>query len=178
MGILGERASGHSKSFQARASDGAPEGQPTVYRRIIVPVHGGPLDRHAIDLAAAVCEQKDGSDLTLVYVVEVPQRLALDADLPCEIEDGETVLQEANQYAQSIRGAKWRKVATELLQARFAAAAIVDESIERGADAIVLASTNRRRRGALTQGETVPYVLDNAPCNVLFVRTSTLEGDL
>jgi nucleotide-binding universal stress UspA family protein len=149
-----------------------------VYRRILVPVHGGTLDQHAINLAAAICDKKGGTDLTLVYVVEVPQRLALDADLPCQIEDGESVLRSAKQFATSIGDVKWRKVSTELLQARLAASAIVDESIERGADAIVLASTNRRRRGTLTQGETVPFVLDNAPCNVLLVRASSLERDL
>lgn len=146
-----------------------------MYRRILVPVHGGPLDKSAIDLAAATCDRLNGSDLTLVYVVEVPQRLALDADLPCNIEDGESVLLDASKYAQSIRDAKWRKVSTELLQARLAASAIVDESIERGADAIVVASTNRLSRGTLTQGQTVPYILDNAPCSVLLVRTSSLD---
>lgn len=149
-----------------------------MYRRILVPVHGGPLDHHAISLAASVCDEQGGSDLTLVYVVEVPQRLSLDADLPCQIEEGESVLRSAREYASSIRNVKWRKISTELLQARMAASAIVDESIERGADAIVLASTNRRRRGTLTQGDTVPFVLDNAPCNVLLVRASALEGDL
>jgi nucleotide-binding universal stress UspA family protein len=149
-----------------------------VYRRILVPVHGGALDQHAIELASAVCDRKGGTDLTLVYVVEVPQRLALDADLPCEIEDGENVLHSAKRMAESMKDVKWRKISTELLQARLAASAIVDESIERGADAIVLASANRRRRGTLTQGDTLPFVLDNAPCNVLLVRASTLEGDL
>jgi nucleotide-binding universal stress UspA family protein len=149
-----------------------------VYRRILVPVHGGALDEYAVNLAAAVCDQNGGTDLTLVYVVEVPQRLPLDADLPCEIEDGESVLQAARRYAESIRGVNWRKVATELLQARVASSAIVDESIERGADAIVLSAANRRRRGTLTQGDTVPFVLDNAPCTILLVRPTTLEGDL
>ena len=149
-----------------------------MYRRILVPVHGGALDQHAINLAASVCDRKGGTNLTLVYVVEVPQRLALDAELPCEIEDGETVLQDARKYAESLKDAKWRKVSTELLQARVASSAIVDESIERGSDAIVLAAANRRRRGSLTQGETVPFVLDNAPCNVLLIRPSTLEGAL
>lgn len=146
-----------------------------MYRRILVPVHGGPLDQYALDLAARVCDKDGGTDLTLVYVVEVPQRLALDADIPCDIEDGESVLQSAAKYAQSIRGVKWHKVTTELLQARQAAAAIVDESTERGSDAIILASANRRRRGRLTQGETVPFILDSAPCNVILVRASTLD---
>ncbi len=149
-----------------------------MYRRILVPVHGGALDEYAINLAASVCEENGRTDLTLVYVVEVPQRLALDAELPCDIETGESVLQDARQYAESLKTVKWRKIATELLQARMASSAIVDESIERGADAIVISTANRRRRGTLTQGDTVPFILDNAPCNVLVIRPSTLEGAL
>lgn len=148
----------------------------TVYRRILVPVHGGALDQYAINLAASICERRGGTDLTLVYVVEVPQRIALDAELPCEIEDGESVLRDARRYAESIKDVKWRKISTELLQARVASSAIVDESIERGSEAIVLATANRRRRGTLTQGDTAPFVLDHAPCNVLLVRPSMLEG--
>jgi nucleotide-binding universal stress UspA family protein len=149
-----------------------------VYRRVLVPVHGGPLDKSAIDLAAAVCQEKDGTDLTLVYVVEVEQRLPLDADLPCQIEEGESVLTEAASYANSLRNARWRKVSTELLQARVAASAIVDEAVERGAEGIILATRNRLRRGVVTQGETVPYVLDNAPCTVLLARNPGLEGSI
>jgi nucleotide-binding universal stress UspA family protein len=149
-----------------------------VYRRILVPVHGGALDQHAVDLAARVANKKGDSDLTLVYVVEVPQRHALDSEMPCDIEEGESVLQDARQYAESLRDTKWRNITTELLQARLASSAIVDESIERGSDVIILAAANRRRRGSLTQGETVPFVLDHAPCNVLLIRPSTLEGDL
>ena len=50
------------------------------------------------------------------------------------------------------------------------------EAIDRAADAIVLATSNRIDRGVLTQGETVPYVFKNAPCNVLVVRARP-EGD-
>jgi nucleotide-binding universal stress UspA family protein len=149
-----------------------------VYRRILVPVHGGVLDQHAINLAASIADSKGNTDLTLVYVVEVPQRLALDSDLPCEIEAGESVLQDARRYAESIKGVKWRKTSTELLQARMASSAIVDESIERGSEAIILASANRRRRGTLTQGETVPFILDHAPCTVMLVRPTVLDGDI
>lgn len=149
-----------------------------MFRRILVPVHGGVLDQHAIKLAASVVDQKGGTDLTLVYVVEVPQRLALDSDLPRQIEDGESFLQDAKRYAESLKGVNWRRISTELLQARLASSAIVDESIERGSEAIILASANRRRRGTLTQGDTVPFILDHAPCTVLLVRPTTLDGNL
>jgi nucleotide-binding universal stress UspA family protein len=146
-----------------------------LYRRILVPVHGGAQDRSAIELAAAVSRKDQPADLTLVFVVEVPQRFALDADMPRAIENGEEVLEDAQSYAESLRNTKWGRVSTELLQARMAAAAIVDEAIERGADVIVLAAANRRRRGRVSQGETIPYALDHAPCDVIITRPVALN---
>ena len=143
------------------------------YRSMVVPVNGGTTDFQVIDLAIAIASTAPGTDLTLVYVVEVPQQYALDADLPEEIRRGEVVMARAEQYARGHAHGSWGALTATLLQARFAAAAIVDEAIERGADAIILATRNEYRLGLLTQGETVPYVLDNAPCDVLVLRVAT-----
>lgn len=141
-----------------------------MYSRVLVPVHGGPQDRRAINLAAAVTRADGTSELTLVYVVEVPQRHSLDSDMPRDVDLGEAVLAEASDQARSQHHHRWNRVTTELLQARAAASAIVDEAIERGVDVIILAATNRLRRGSLSQGATVPYTLDHAPCDVLIIR--------
>lgn len=147
-----------------------------LYRRILVPVHGRPPDFQTIELAAALSGPKDNAELTLIYVVEVPQQYALDTDLPDEIQRGEEILARAEHYAQTQLRNAWSRVTTTLLQARMAAAAVVDEAIDRGADAIILGTTNQWRLGMLTQGETVPYVLDNAPCDVVVLRSSTEAG--
>jgi nucleotide-binding universal stress UspA family protein len=147
-----------------------------VYRRVVVPVSGGHTDEQAIDIATSVANRGGSNELILVYVVEVPQRFGLDADLPNEIDEGESILGRAKQYARSQIDGHWDRVLTELLQARFAASAIVDEAIERGAQVIVLATVNQRRFGATTQGDTVPYVLDNAPCDVLLLRERSEDG--
>lgn len=149
-----------------------------MYRRIVVPVQGDGLDKHAIDLAASISGRTNMTDLTLLYVVEVPQHLPLDADLPGKIELGETILERSADYARSSGLTRWQRVTTELLQARSASAAIVDEAIERGADAIVLATVNRQKLGVLSQGETMPYVMRNAPCDVIVVRTLAENGGL
>lgn len=143
----------------------------------MVPVHGGPTDFRTIDGATALADSGGRADLTLVYVVEVPQQFALDADLPDQIQAGEAVIERAERYAQQRTGTVWRHVTATLLQARLAAAAVVDEAIERGADAIVLGTTNQRRFGVLTQGETVPYILDNAPCDVVVLRVMGENGE-
>ncbi len=148
-----------------------------MYRRIVVPVQGSNLDTRAIDLATAVAGRFGGCELTLVYVAEVPQDLPLDADLPDEVGRGESILERTSNYARSGSDVDWQRVTTELLQARSASAAIVDEAIERGADAVVLAVENHREHGVITQGETVPYVLKNAPCEVIMIRSLPEDGE-
>ncbi len=149
-----------------------------MYRRIVVPVLGSDLDTRAIDLATAVAGRFGGCELTLVYVAEVPQHLALDADLPEEVDRGESILEHSANYARSSTDVNWQRVTTELLQARSASAAIVDEAIERGADAVILAAENHREHGLITQGETVPYVLKNAPCEVILIRSLSEDGEI
>jgi nucleotide-binding universal stress UspA family protein len=149
-----------------------------VYRRIVVPVSGSDLDTRAIDLAIAVAGRFGGCALTLVYVAEVPQHLPLDADLPDEVSAGEKILERTSAYAQAGNDTRWQRITTELLQARSASAAIVDEAIERGADAVVLAVENHQEHGVVTQGETAPYVLKNAPCDVILMRTLAEDGEV
>jgi nucleotide-binding universal stress UspA family protein len=62
------------------------------------------------------------------------------------------------------------KLETELLQAREAAAAIIDTARERGADLIVLGMPFRKRLGRVYVGKTVTNVYVGAPCAVLAYR--------
>jgi nucleotide-binding universal stress UspA family protein len=59
------------------------------------------------------------------------------------------------------------EIETDLLQAREAGPAIVDEAAEREVDLILMGVTYKRRFGQFTLGEVVPYVLKNAPCRVI-----------
>ena len=62
-------------------------------------------------------------------------------------------------------------IVTELLQARAVGPAIVDEAIERDAEAIVMTAAIHRRHGRPTLGDTTDHVLLNAPCEVVVIRT-------
>ena len=139
------------------------------YRRIVVPVHGTDADKRAIELATLIGTGKN-AEMVLVYVVEVAQSLPLEADMPAEVDTGEDVLQVAERWARQTADGRVGKISPELLQARSAGAAIVDEAIERGADVIVMALCNHMRHGQPTPGETVPYVMQNAPCEVVVAR--------
>jgi nucleotide-binding universal stress UspA family protein len=139
------------------------------YRRILVPVHGTEADKRAIELATLIGTGKN-AEMVLVYVVEVAQSLPLEADMPSEVDTGEDVLQGAERWARQTADGRVGRISPELLQARSAGAAIVDEAIERGADVIVMALCNHMRHGQPTPGETVPYVMQNAPCEVVVAR--------
>ncbi|MDP9469461.1 MAG: universal stress protein [Chloroflexota bacterium] len=139
------------------------------YQRIVVPVKGVPSDARVLEVVGQLVHRHPVT-ITLIYVVEVLQSMPLDAELPVEINKGEAVLRQAEHTARHGLGHKLERVSTELLQARSAGAAIVDEAIERGADAIIMAAVNHHRHGRTTMGETAGYILKNAPCEVLLLR--------
>jgi nucleotide-binding universal stress UspA family protein len=143
------------------------------YRRILVPIHGNEGDFRALELAGLLADRKN-ADITLVYVVEVKQSLPLDADMPQAVSAGEAALDRAEHFARQCAEHRLLRINPELLQARSAGAAIVDEAIERDIDLIVIASRNREHFGRVTVGDTVPFILKNAPCEVILARAGTV----
>ena len=139
------------------------------FQRLVVPVNGSVGDQRSLAIVGQLVH-KHPVQITLIYVVEVHQAMPLDVELPIEIARGEEFLARAEHAARHGLDHKLNLVSTELLQARSAGAAIVDEAIDRNADAIVMAARKRRVHGKITLGETVGYVLKNAPCEVIVVR--------
>jgi nucleotide-binding universal stress UspA family protein len=62
------------------------------------------------------------------------------------------------------------EVKGEILQAREAAPAIVDEITSREIDLAVVGLTYRERFGEFYMGKTVPHILQHAPCPVFLLR--------
>lgn len=145
-----------------------------VSRRILVPVSGADSDKRLLEIVDKVARRQN-SAVTIVYVVEVKQSMPLDAELPLEIERGEQVLRDAEKTAILCVDGKQSMLSTELLQARSAGAAIVDEAIDRNIDVIMMGATVRHKYGKTTTGETVDYVLKNAPCEVFVIRPAMSE---
>jgi nucleotide-binding universal stress UspA family protein len=141
---------------------------------MVIPVSGGPGDKRLLETVSKIADKKTVA-ITIVFVVEVEQSMPLDAELPAEIERGERVLRQAASYIDSCIHGRQGSVHTELLQARAAGAAIVDEAIDRNADVIMLSATLRRKHGQITTGETVDYVMKNAPCEVVVIRLAQNE---
>ena len=141
---------------------------------VLVPVNGSIVDERAIDVAILLARRYH-SAVTAIHVVEVPQQLPLEAEMGAEVARGDALLQAAarcaNQYGYELE--------VELLQARAAGSAIVDEALGRGARLIVMGTRVRRRAGEVTAGRTtIPYVLKNAPCEVVICRRALKEDEM
>lgn len=143
---------------------------PLHYHRIIIPVSGGPEDDRAIELVGELA-QRHPTSITLVYVVEVLQAMPLDAELPDAVARGEEVLARAEQLTRQRLPTSVELISTDLLQARSSGAAIVDEAIEQNADLILMATVISIKYGKQVTGEAASYVIKNAPCDVILVRS-------
>lgn len=135
------------------------------YQRLMVPINGSDGDAHALRVALSL-NRRTRSPIFLLYVVQVPQALPLNVELPAEVARGEAAIQRCEAVAQAERAA----VEAELLQARTASSAIVDEADQRGVDLIIMSAAGRYHRGEYTLGRTVPYVLRHAGCEVWVLR--------
>jgi nucleotide-binding universal stress UspA family protein len=107
------------------------------------------------------------AEVVAIHVVEIDWTLPLDANVAERSESAQRVLDTAETVAEHLHGT----ITPVLVQARDVGAAIVDETVERAADLLVVGLPYRKRFGGdFAIGRTVPYVLKNAPCAVWVVR--------
>ncbi|HEX9269076.1 MAG TPA: universal stress protein [Candidatus Limnocylindria bacterium] len=132
---------------------------------ILVPLAGTAIDPDMIEFAIAL-GRATKAKITAVHVIEVRWNKPLDAVLDAELEHGEEILAHAERVAEK-HGARLQ---TEVLQAREAAAAIVDTAVEQGSELILLGMPFRKRLGRVYVGKTVETVYVRAPCAVLAYR--------
>ena len=132
---------------------------------ILVPLAGTAIDPDVIEYALTLGKPHKAK-VTAVHVIEVKWNLPLDAVLEAELERGEEILAHAEAIAEKL-GAH---LETEVLQAREAAAAIVDTAVEQGSELIVIGMPFRKRLGRVYVGRTVEAVYVRAPCAVLAYR--------
>ncbi len=154
------------------------------FRNILVPVFGTKLDDDIVATAgrlAAAEQEESGGDgdarLDLVYVIEVPLTLPLEAELPPEREEeARRALHRASDVAEEYEDVR---VGTETVRARGVGPGIVEAARRSGAEAIVIGGEPPSRiRGGATLGgisaakpaeigAATEYVLKKAPCQVL-----------
>ncbi len=154
------------------------------FRTILVPVFGTKFDDEIVGtagrLAAAEEKRKRGDPdprLDVVFVIEVPLTLPLDAKLPPEMEaEAERALARAREVGEEYEDVD---VSTEVVRARKVGAGIVEAARNAGAEAIVIGGEEPTKiRGGATIGgigaakpaeigAATEYVLKKAPCRVL-----------
>jgi basic amino acid/polyamine antiporter, APA family len=154
------------------------------FSNILVPVFGTKLDDDIVAtagrLAAAEREEagEDGeSRLDVVYVIEVPLTLPLDAKLPKEREEqARRALERAREVGEEYEDVQ---VTTDVIRARKVGAGILEAARRSNAEAIVIGGEPPTKiRGGATIGgigaakpaeigAATEYVLKKAPCRVL-----------
>jgi nucleotide-binding universal stress UspA family protein len=139
----------------------------TEIKEMLVPVDGSQASLDALALACLLARRNKGR-VYAVYVIEVARTLPVDAELSPEAAKGEEILARAEQIADSLEF----EVTGEILQARDAGPAIVDEAIEHRVDAILAGVEYKRPLGEFQLGRTSQYILRNAPCQVLICRSA------
>ena len=132
------------------------------FHKILVPVSGTKADEEAMKLACRLAKKNKGK-IWAVYVITVKRTLPIDAEIEYEIQNAEGILDHIEEVAEE----QDYEAETDLVQAREAAPTIVEEAVERGADLILIGVTYKRRFGQFSLGNTIPYVLKNAPCRVI-----------
>jgi nucleotide-binding universal stress UspA family protein len=142
------------------------------FRRAVLGLTGGSSDERMVRIACQLAKPYR-SEIVGVHVVEIDWTLPLDADVAGRSEEAQRVLDVAEGAAED---AGYR-LTPVLLQARDVGAALVDEASERGADLLMLGLAYRTRFGGdFAIGQTIPYVLKNAPCAVWVVREPMAGG--
>ena len=132
------------------------------FHRILVPVAGTEADEEAMKLACRLAK-KDKGKIWSVYVIAIKRALPLDAEIDSEIRAAEAILDRIESVAEE----QDSEVETDVLQARDAGSAIIDEAVERNIDLILIGIKYKRHFGQFSLGNVVPYVLKNAPCPVI-----------
>jgi basic amino acid/polyamine antiporter, APA family len=163
------------------------------FSNLLVPVFGTKLDDDIVAtagrLAAAEREDADGdgdSHLDLVYVIEVPLSLPLDAELPPDREaQARRALERAREVGEEYEDVD---VSTEVVRARRTGAGIVEAARRANSEAIIIGGeppTKIRGGGKFGGigaakpaeiGAATEYVLKKAPCRVLLTAPPEPEA--
>lgn len=138
------------------------------FLNILVPVTGTEADEETIKLACRLVKKNKGK-IRVIYVITVKRNLPLDTEIESEVHKAEGILDRSETIAEEENC----EVDTDLLQAREAGLTIVEEAVERKASLILMGVRYKRRFGQFSLGNTVPYVLKNAPCRVILYHQSS-----
>jgi nucleotide-binding universal stress UspA family protein len=138
------------------------EKKQNIFRRILVPVTGTDADDETMRTACWIAK-RDKSRLFVMYVITIKRSLPLEAEIESETRRAEGILVNMEKIAES----EDYMIETDLLQAREVAPTIIDQAVDRKIDLILMGVKPKSRFGQFHLGSIVPYILKNAPCQVM-----------
>ena len=100
---------------------------------ILALITGSTADQYVATTASRLAKQMK-TELSLLYVIEVPRNYPIDMEVPIETEKGEKALSDIEEIVNRFK----IKSKGEILQARFSGSAILSQSENIGADTIIL----------------------------------------
>ena len=130
-------------------------------KTVLVPLCGSSMDETALQLAGEVA-RGSGGRVHVLYIIEVPRAVPLNASMDEQVQNGERILNDIEGDWPH----KKTSLVTELLQARQAGPAIVTEAADREADLVIMGIDHQRRFG--------DYQMDSATAHVLQYVSSTV----
>ncbi|CAN5756366.1 hypothetical protein BH24CHL6_BH24CHL6_11730 [soil metagenome] len=143
------------------------------FSKAVLGLNGGPTDEMVVHFACQVAKPS-GAELVAVHVIEVDWTHELSEDLATYNEGAAAILDLAEGIARDYKV----RLTADLLQARDVAAALVDEAIELDVDAILIGLPFRKRFGGdFALGTTIPYIFQNAPCQVIVLREPVTSSE-
>ena len=141
-------------------------------RNVLVAVTGHDLDCETVTMACNIAKMKKAA-IYAIYGIEVPRKLAIDAELPQETEAASEALERATSVADQMH----MHVAPEIVQSRNFGQSLVEEARAHECALIILGLPYHLGLGGhFDLGEAADYVLKNAPCRVWLVRGQRPES--
>ena len=137
---------------------------------VLVPIKGSSHDSKTIAMACDMV-RNNGGKIVLLYRLEIPREHPLDIEDKHATSLGEDILNAAESLARKRKCT----VDAQLIQAREVGPAIVQEAIESHATAILIGLPYKQKYGSYSIGTTAPYLLKNAPCQVMLNRTPLIQ---
>ena len=137
------------------------------YSKILVPVVDTHTSKEALSIACALAKSDNGH-IYILNVISVSRDKPLDSDMSEDIIQSESILSELEDFCKR----EGVDVRTELLQARDVGSAIVEDSVDKAVDLILLSMNYKLRFGEFCFGDVMPYVMQHSPCPVLLFHNN------
>lgn len=141
-------------------------------RNILVASSGTDLDTEIVTIASNLAKTKKSS-VFVVYGIEVPRKLAIDAEMAEQTQRAAEALDRMADVAEQMGV----HIEPEIVQSRHFGQSLVDEAAAHDCALLILGLPyNVGLGGHFDLGDTADYVLKNASCRVWLVRGDRTEA--